>query len=315
MSIAQVQSATHPSPRLNRYALIEAAGLAGALALVFWHFLSNQIRFSLDPDWSYAFLIPVISLYYVYDNRRTIFADPPKPTWLGLPLILAGIAIYFVFTLGPTWNHTVQGGAAILCLMGVVLCMVGTTTWTRLLFPQLYLLLGVRVSPRVLLLITPTLQRWAAVGSYYLLNMIGYDTEISGNVLTVFHDGESIPLNVAEACSGMRMIVAFLALGIAMAFFRATWWWQRALLIALALPIAILINVLRVATIGVMSTFNAEWAGGDAHMFLGVLWLVPALFLYLGIAWVLDHLVIIEDGSDDAGDQRVGNTAETGGAA
>lgn len=280
---------------------------------MFWHFLSNQVRFSLDPDWSYAFLIPIISLFYIYENRKKILSHPVKPTWLGLPLILAGIGIYFVFTLGPTWNHTVQGGAAILCLLGVTLSMVGVKMWTALLFPQMYLALGVRVSPRVLLLITPALQRWAAIGSYYLLNIIGYDTEISGNVLTVFHDGNSIPLNVAEACSGMRMIVAFIALGVAMAFFRANFWWQRLLLVSMALPIAILINVLRVATIGVMSTFNSEWAGGDAHMFLGVLWLVPALLLYLGIAWVLDQLVIVEEPGDDANDNTT--TRQMGGAA
>ena len=179
-----------------------------------------------------------------------------------------------------------------LCGTALVLLMVGWKMWLALLFPMLYLAIGIRMPPRLLLMVTPTLQVWASKGSYVLLNIIGYDTEISGTVLSVSHNGGLIPLNVAEACSGMRTIVSFLALGIAVAFLGCKHWWQRIVLVALGVPVAIFINVLRVATLGVASTIDEELARGQAHVYIGMLWLVPAFALYMGILWVLQHFFV-----------------------
>lgn len=250
----------------------------------------------MDPDWSHAYLVPLISGFYIYVNREHILKQPVKRSWLGLPIMICGMVTYFIFTLSNLPNHTVQGFGMIICLLGVVLFMLGRQMWKALLFPQLYLLLGVRLPPPLMMLITPTLQRWAAVGSFYLLNVIGYQTEIQGNVLTIFHGSEIIPLNIAEACSGMRMIIGFLALGVAIAFLSTNMrLWQRIVLICMAVPVAVIINILRVATIGIMSTFNRDWASGEAHMFLGMLWLLPAFGLYMGIAWLLQHIVIYDE--------------------
>jgi len=266
--------------------------VSAAFCAFFYHFLLNQIEISRDPDWSHAYLIPFISAYYIYEQRKRIFALPAKVNWVGLPLMLAGIAAYFFFTFGPTANHSGQGAAMILTLLGVVLLLLGGRLWWALMFPMLYLALGVRMPQRLLLMITPTLQVWASQGSYYLLNVLQFDTEISGTVLTLDHNGQTIPLNVAEACSGMRMIVAFIALGVAMAFLTCRAWWQRAALILMGVPVAILVNVLRVATLGIASTINPDMARGDTHVFIGTLWLLPAMFLYLGLVWIVHHLFI-----------------------
>lgn len=263
-----------------------------AFCALFYHFLLNQIQYSRDPDWSHAYLVPVISLYYIYENRHRILVLPARVNWLGLPLIVIGVATYFVFTFAATANHFVQGGAMILTLLGVVLLLLGARLWWALMFPMLYLIMGIRMPPPLLLKVTPTLQVWASKGAYYLLNMTGFDTDISGTVLTLYHQGKTIPLNVAEACSGMRMIVAFIALGIAIAFLSTRKWWQRIALIVLGVPVAILVNVLRVATLGIASTVNPDLAKGEAHLYIGMLWLVPAFLLYMGIVWVIQHLFV-----------------------
>jgi len=269
----------------------------GALfVLFFWNFLYSQVRISIEnPDWSHAFLLPIISLYFILINRHRILTLPITHNWLGLLLMLGGMAIYFAFTLSNLNNHTVQGFGMIVCLSGVVLLMVGGRMWWATLFAQWYLILGVRMPPPLLGLITPTLQRWAAVGSYYLLNIIGYQTEVFGNQLTIFHNGQNIPLNIEEACSGLRMIVGFVALGVAVAFLTCTSWWQRVVLVLLAIPVAIFINILRVATIGFMSVRDLDWAEGEAHIFLGMIWLLPAFVLYLGLVWIVQHIIVEEE--------------------
>ncbi len=282
-------------PALSLRAWAQIAAVSAAFVLYYRHFFVNHLRHSLDPDWSFAYLVPVISVYYIYEHRRRILSIPTQVCWAGVPLLLAGMAMYFFFTLRSTANHTAQGAAMMLSLLGTVLTLVGFPMWRALLFPQLFLALGIKLPPTVMLTFTPTLQRWAATGSYYLLNAIGYETEQQGTVLSVFYQGEHIPLNVAEACSGMRMIVAFLALGVAIAFFSCPRWWQRAILIASAVPVAVVINIFRVATIGILATRDIQWAGGDAHLFLGMVWLIPALVLYLGIAWILQNILVEVD--------------------
>jgi len=274
--------------------MVQIGLLGAAFVLFFRHFFYVQGRLSLHPDWSHAYLVPAVSLYYIHLHRDRILAQPIHRNWLGVPLMLFGMAVYFIFWYQATANHFVQGVGMVICLLGLTLFMLGFRMWFLLLFPQLYLLLGIRFPERLLQLVTPTLQRWAAIGSEHLLNIVGYTASRSGNVIEVFHSGQTIPLNVAEACSGMRMIVAFMALGVATAFLAESFWWQRLILIGLGIPIAIVINALRVATIGIMATIDPGWAAGDAHLFIGMLWLVPALLIYIGFAWILQHLIIEE---------------------
>ncbi len=296
----------HAEVFLTRGTWVRILAVGASFCAFFYHFLLNQVEISRDPDWSHAYLIPAISAYYVYEHRRRIFSLPVRVNWLGLPLMLLGMGLYLFFTLGPTTNHTLQGAAMICTLLGLVLLLLGARLWWALMFPVLYLSMGVRMPPRLLLMVTPTLQVWASKGSYFLLNLLGYDTDLSGTVLTVYHGGRTLPLNVAEACSGMRMIVAFIALGIAMAFLTCKAWWQRLALIFMGVPVAIFVNVLRVASLGIASTINPDLARGEAHVFIGTLWLIPAILIYLGLVWIVQHLFI------DAREERGGDPPAPG---
>ncbi|NOG53526.1 MAG: exosortase/archaeosortase family protein [Planctomycetes bacterium] len=275
-----------------------------AFAVYYWTFLQKQALISLNPDWSHAYLVPVIAGYYVYLNRERLARLRVQRCWWGVPLLLIGMVGYFGFTLTSLNNHTLQGFCMILSLSGVILFLLGRPMWMVLLFPQAYMVLAVRMPEPLLQLVTPKLQQWAAVGSYYLLNIIGYPTDLEGVKLSIIDGGDVYPLNIAEACSGMRMVVGFLALGIAIAFLSCPRWWQRVILVLLAVPVAVLVNIIRVATIGVMTTFDEGWARGDAHIFLGLVWLFPALLLYLGLAWVLQHIVIYEDEGSQQREQK-----------
>jgi exosortase len=145
------------------------------------------------------------------------------------------------------------------------------------------------------------MQDLTARGSHIVLNLIGIDTDRTGNILTVWEGGVARPLNIAEACSGMRMLMAFLALGAAMAYTGFRRWWQRITLVLLGIPTAIAVNVLRVTTLAILILYDADFAAGDFHTFIGLLWLVPAFLMYLGLMWVLRHLVIDEPAAAAAG--------------
>ena len=136
----------------------------------------------------------------------------------------------------------------------------------------------------------------ASDGAWVVLSVIGaaagFGVEVDGNILTVIKgDGTTVPLNVAEACSGMRMVIAFFALAGSVALLGCDKWWQRFAVLLLAAPVALLMNIVRVAVLGLLSMADQDLAAGDAHTLIGTLLLVPALGLFLGAVWALKKII------------------------
>ncbi|MHC5008233.1 MAG: exosortase/archaeosortase family protein [Planctomycetota bacterium] len=265
-------AAVSASPEVDRpdadqlRGLLLGAALVAALVLwVFWHFISAQVRFAIrqQADWGHTLVIPLIAGYIVYLNRRRLLSTAYKTTWIGLVPIVLGTAWYMLCWLGPPTlrHHNLQGAGLTLTLFGIVLLFFGFRGMAFLWFPLLYMcVFGQQISTRLMTLVTYPLQDLTARGSHVVLNLVGIDTDREGNILTVWDSGVAKPLNIAEACSGMRMLMAFLALGVAMAYtgFKRTW--QRITLVALGIPTAIVVNVLRVTTLAVLVLYDADSA-------------------------------------------------------
>jgi len=139
--------------------------------------------------------------------------------------------------------------------------------------------------------VTFQLQLIASKGAWLMLNIIGsifgFLVDLEGNTLSV----GGAKLNVAEACSGMRMVVAFYALAAAVGVLGCRHWWQRIALILMAAPVAIFMNVVRVAVLGLLSLGNVNLAAGEAHMLIGTLLLIPSLALFLSVVWALNKII------------------------
>jgi exosortase/archaeosortase family protein len=106
---------------------------------------------------------------------------------------------------------------------------------------------------------------------------------------------ETRTLNVAEACAGLRSLMTFVTVAAAVAFLSARPLWQKLIIVALAVPIAIFCNVMRVSGQGLLDRYvSQKLAEGFAHQFVGVVMLVPAFLLILLVCWMLDHLFIDE---------------------
>lgn len=264
---------------------------------LFWDFFVQQGRFAINQqaDWGHTLVIPFIAGYFVWLNREQILAAPFKPAWTGLVVLMLGVAWYSFIALGPAAfkHHNLMGIGVALTIIGIALLFFGWRPMRWLWFPLAYLIVfGQTLSDSALLQFTQYLQDIAAHGSYWGLTLLGYDMSKEGNTLRIHQGGEIIPVNIAEACSGMRMVVAFLALGVAMSYRGLDLWWQRVILVLSALPTALFVNILRVMTLGVLATYDSGLADGDFHSMVGLLWLIPAFFIYLGIMWLLRNIVV-----------------------
>ncbi|MFA9476758.1 exosortase/archaeosortase family protein [Phycisphaerales bacterium AB-hyl4] len=273
-------------------------------ALFHYVFLRRTMLFALnDNNWSHAMIVPLISGYFIYQHRQRLQAIPAKVCWWGLPILFVGLAGY-AMGIYPVRNDMAQGYAMIVGLFGLVLFLLGTGMMRVLWFPILYLVFAVKVSDRIWEQVAFQLQQIAAVGATFALQFFtpfidGFHIDYRGSTIELTYRGETNPLNVAEACSGLRMLMAFLALGTAMAFLFDRPWWQRIVMVSMAVPIAVLVNIGRVTAIGLLYLIDPGYAQGDFHTFVGMLMLIPAALLFLLLGWIMDKIVIQDESPAD----------------
>jgi len=282
------------------------------LALFYrWVFRQGEISVTKLEDWGHALVIPIISGYLLWKRRDVIARTETRVFWPASVVFALGIVSY-VYCLINIQNHMLQGASLVLTLGGLVLWLTGPLMLRPVFLPIAYLLLAVTIAESIMLSVTFKLQILASQGAWIMLNLIGqpfgwFSADANGNVLEIITTGgEILPMNVAEACSGMRMVVAFYALAGAVALLGTTQWWQRIALMLLAGPVAVFMNMIRVTVLGLLMLIDPELAAGDAHMVIGTVLLFPSLLLFMGIVWALNRVV-------DPGGPAVSGGAVAGG--
>lgn len=264
--------------------------LAGVVALFWRWFLAQHEKSWGNGDWSHAYLVPVISGYLIWQNRRAIERCEFTVFWPGLVPMLMGIWCYVYFIAGIP-NHLGQGLALILVIFGLSLLLLGPRAMEHCFTAIGFLVFGITVPEMIMNLLTYPLQDLAASAGYFILKLIGVNADLAGNAITVYDlkTGSPIPLTIAEQCSGMRTVIAFTALGAIVALVGTRLWWKRVVLIGLAPVVAVVLNAMRIATLGLLSQYNPKFSEGEAHMLIGTLLLVPGFFFYLGVLWTLNR--------------------------
>lgn len=281
----------------------EGAVMGGLLVALFaglffrWFYTQHLNSSAKLEDWGHAYAVPLISGYLIWQNRVALASARPTVFWPGLAPMVLGIMCYFFFVASRfTGGHMVQGWAVILTLFGLCLLLLGPGMMRHLFLPIVFLVFGITISEIVMIKLTFPMQLIASQGAYLILSLVGaatgFSTDVSGNMLTVITpSGVPRPLNVAEACSGMRMLVAFFALSGAAGVLGCRLWWQRVALLLMAAPVAILVNIGRVAVLGLITLGNPNLAAGQAHTFIGTLLLFPGLMLFMLVIWALNRSV------------------------
>ncbi|QOJ00396.1 MAG: exosortase [Phycisphaeraceae bacterium] len=273
---------------------------SAAFIAVFWRWFYAQHLFSQAKmqDWGHAYLIPLISGYMLWVRRQELARTPPSSFWPGLAPLVLGIAAYFFAVVGIK-NHMAQGLAMILALFGLCLMLLGPAVMRVIFLPIAFLAFGVTLSERIMISIEFQLQQIAAQGGWVALGLLGpifgFSAVLTGNTIEIIErSGVSHPMGIAEACSGMRMVIAFVALAGAVALLGTDRWWQRAALMMLAIPVALFMNIVRIAVLGVGTLVDPNIATGEIHIFIGTVMLIPALGLFLLGKWALDRLFVEE---------------------
>lgn len=288
------------TPRFLKMTWVHLLGLAAALGALFWINLERLWQWtnpsSGDPNWGHAIFIPLISLAYLLERRDRLRETPVRPSAAGLFIIFCGIAL-FVAGIGVGTNFVqfgpyLQDLAMLTTLFGCVAAIFGWSMVRVAAFSIAYLLCALPWPAYVHDALTIPLQRVAATASVWVLQLTGMNVEQAGNTIHILNaSGVDRALNVAEACSGMRSLITFIAIGLAVAFLSARPLWQKIIISAMAVPIAIACNIFRIAGEGLLDQHvSRRLSEGFAHSAVGVVLLVPGFGLFLLTGWVLDRL-------------------------
>jgi exosortase len=285
-----------PDKRDKRIAAYIQVGVLAALMLcLFWHELRRLLYiWQSQSNWSHGFVVPLFSLYFLYSHREELAKVRIQSSPWGLVILLSGLGIY-LFSIYPWQIGYTKSVAIIICLFGLVLYRCGWRLMRIAWLPILYLMFAVPLPDRIYVKMTMPLRHLASMVASNILSLHpNVEATVSGVTIDLIHNGQQLAsLNVADACSGMRVLIGLCALGVAIAYLGDRPNWQRITLVLFCIPIGVFTNLLRVTSTGAFHVLGWKLLTENAgHMAWGLVMYAVALALFFLLSLILSHLVV-----------------------
>jgi exosortase len=275
-------------------------GVIVALIFVMFHLLGNtfqnvptrsvfvwMVMRWQDPafgaDYSHGWLIPIVSLAVVWYRRKELAAAPRGAAAAGLVWVAAALALHWIGARIQQPRLSLFSFA--LLLLAIPYSLYGAAVARLLVFPCAYLLFCIPWN--FLDTLSFPLRMLSARVSTALLVGLGLDVQRSGSAI---HVGGGLALDVADPCSGLRSLLAMMALVAAYAFFTQRSLMRKWALFLLSIPVAILSNVVRITTIALVGqAFGMAQAMKIYHDYSGYLIFVAGTLMVVGAGQLLNR--------------------------
>jgi exosortase len=276
----------------SRKGLLAAIAFIAILAVAgLWSYLTTlgavATRWSDDPQYSHGYLVPLFALYLLWLRRDRLNGQAWRTNWLGLGLVAVSIGIRLT---GAYYRVDYLDQISILpAISGLFLLAGGWPAFVWSFSAVAFLAFMIPLPHSVSVALSAPMQSFATTVSTFCLQVVGLPALAEGNIILL----NDIELGIVEACSGLRMLVVFFALSTAVAMLIRKPIWEKLLIAASAVPIALASNVLRITITGICyEAFGNHFGGAFFHDAAG--WLMMPLglgFLCLEL-WILRTLLI-----------------------
>jgi len=280
-----IESAASPAVKPNpaaakprNYALAVKIGTVVALmGALFGSVLADMAHdWWTEPAWSQGMLLPPLALYIAWIERGRILSSAATPDRRGLILTAFACLTYVVGRLASEFFLT--RFSFVILLTGLIWTFWGPSRLRSLALPLLLLASMVPLPVMLYNSLAGPLQLLASEGATRIAESVGVSAFRDGNVIQL----AGVTLGVAEACSGLNSLSALIVGSLLLAYLFCSHWAARILLIVASAPLAIGVNVIRVAGTAILADYNREFAMGFYHSFSGWLVFVVGLgLLYL----------------------------------
>ena len=270
------------------------------LAVSVWSYWPTIVLLFKDlqgnDDYSAGQLVPFVVLFLLWRERKNLRESLVRPCWLG------GIALLILAQVGRTFGllfmyESAERYSLVLTIAGLVLMVAGRQVFRRIIWILLILLLMIPLPGRVHNMISGPLQNMATTGAVFLMEAFGMRVSQQGNVMML---NRNTPLAVAEACSGLRMLTAFIIVAAFIAYMVKRSRLQKAVVLASSIPVAVISNIVRIfVTAVIMLQISTEAGEKFFHDFAGLVMMPVAVFLLFGELWMMEKLTLPESDQEN----------------
>jgi exosortase len=257
-------------------AFFPGLALAAALGALFWGLFRDLpgLWFSDDGYYSHGILVPLISFYVLYRWWPSLRRIPVQPSYLAIVPLLA---ILFVSRATVAYYvHPVSSVALIITLLFGVAFVAGWRWMLAVMLPTCYLLFALPIWNMAISYYTNPLQTLSTKVAFWILQVTGFNPNMDSS--TIYLD--KFNMEVGVPCSGLKLVLALYAFTIFFAMIANLKTWANAVLILLVpLPLALFINGLRIALIGIVGENYGNEAGHRFHDYSGYITLGVCFFI------------------------------------
>lgn len=238
-----------------------------------------------NDEYSSGLLVPFLAIYILWSRRRDIAQCRIGPSLWGLFAFLGaqGIRLFGLFFMYGSAERL----SIALSIAALVLLLFGWQLFRKVSTVLLFLCLMLPWPNRIQAALALPLQHWATSSAVFCLETIGYEVVREGNVI---HIGQA-SVAVAEACNGLRMITAFFVISSLVVLLVKREWWEKLLVLASSLPIALLCNTVRLTITAIAFTMlSGEYWEKIFHDFGGYAMMPLALGMVILELWLLTKI-------------------------
>ena len=248
-----------------------------------------------DSYYSHGFLVPLISLFFLWRKRGELAQTPFEHSAWGYPLVIGaaltlvggdflGFRVFAQFSMVPI-------------LFGLALIFLGIRATRIIWFPLVFLVFMVPIPSSLTQSISLTLKLFAARVAVLMTNLLTIPMVQEGSFIH-FKDDQ---LLVGDVCGGLRSLIALFAFGALMSYISKTRNWARLFLFAMSGPIAIISNVFRIFVLCIIGYFwGSGVASGRVHDVSGILIFVVAFALFLALEGLLRRIAPAKENEETA---------------
>lgn len=271
---------------------LQIAIVSTLILVLFTHVLIDMAHdWWTEPELSQGLLLPPLALFVAWIERRRILSYAAATDRRGLLLIAFAC---FMLVLGRLASEFfLMRFSFVVLITGLIWTFWGTRRLRALAFPLLLLAVMVPLPGVVYNSIAAPLQLFASDLASQIAQALGVSVFRDGNVIQL----ANISLGVAEACSGLSCLSALIVGSLLLGYLMCVRMSGRILLLFLAIPLAIAVNVVRVAGTALLADYDQIFALGFYHAFSGWLVFVVGTAALYGIAQALHSMIDPKEGA------------------
>ncbi|MCM8824452.1 MAG: exosortase/archaeosortase family protein [Candidatus Omnitrophica bacterium] len=242
-----------------------------------------------DSYYSHGFIIPFLSFYLVWRKRKVLKNITPQPCIWGLIYLIFSLLVYLISLVLKI--NFLSYFSLPLVIFSIVLYLGGRKITREIIFPIVFLIFMLPLPSVVIIGIAFHLKILAAKSAVFLVKLLGMEVIREGS--TIYYPGGY--LLVGDPCSGIRSLIAFLALGAFFSQFMLSNWIEKFILFVSSIFIAFFSNVVRVIFLLLVSyIYGKEVALGFIHDFSGIMVFILGFLGLWGISKLLRCRLVIE---------------------